>query len=296
MTISVIVPTRNKADQLRLTLRGLRTNVSVAPSEVIVVDDGCTDATGEVLAEAAAMGMPLQVVTGPQRGRAAARNAGAAAATGQLLIFLDDDILVGDSFVQAHRDAHEGAEVLRIGGGPSDGWAVVHGPLRELPRAARLVAAVPADPYRSAVSGEFGRTVTNALERLILAMAAGSAPPVAPWLASVGANISLPAARWAQDGGFDERFGTTWGCEDLEYGYRLYADGAAIIVAPGADGIHLTHARPGRWEQHAVNLGRFVALHPDPAVEALSSLLAADGSPARYLQAAQPAAVGQDLV
>ncbi|MGI5212789.1 glycosyltransferase family 2 protein [Plantactinospora sp. CA-290183] len=286
MTASVVVPTRNKADRLRLTLRGLGRGAS-RPHEVIVVDDGCTDTTGEVLAEAAATGLPIRVVTGPQRGRAAARNAGAAAATGRLLVFLDDDILVGPQFVAAHEKAHEDGYGSRIGAGASGQPAVVHGPLRELPMAARLVAAAPPDPYRSATDRTFGRTVVNALERLILAMAERSAPPVAPWLVCVGANVSLPASRWHADGGFDENFGTTWGCEDLEYGYRLCAAGAAMVVAPDADGVHLTHVRADRWEQHTVNLRRFVALHPDPAVAALTSLLAPDGSPARYLQAAQ---------
>jgi glycosyltransferase involved in cell wall biosynthesis len=291
MIASVVVPTRDKADRLRLTLRGLPRTAPALPYEVVAVDDGCTDATGEVLADAAAAGLPLRVVSGPRRGRAAARNAGAAAARGSLLVFLDDDILVEESFLRAHVDAHQRGTGRPIGRAPT-GWAVVHGPLRELPGAGRLVAAAPADPSQAAAAGEFGRTVTNALGRLVLAMADGTAPAVAPWLACVGANVSLPAERWAASGGFDEGFGTVWGCEDLEYGYRLYASGAGVLIAPGAAGVHLTHARPGRWEQHAVNLDRFVALHPDPTVRALGSLLASNGSPARYLQAAQPVTGG----
>lgn len=296
MNVSVVVPTHNKADRLRLTLRALARTVPDAPFEVVVVDDLCTDTTGAVLAEAAAAGLPLRVVSGPRRGRAAARNAGAAAARGRLLVFLDDDILVDESFVRAHVDAHRGVGGRPIGGAAPGRWALVHGPLRELPGAGRLVAAAPAHPHRSAMAGEFGRTVTNALERLVLAMADGTAPAVAPWLACVGANVSLPAERWAATGGFDETFGTVWGCEDLEYGYRSHAAGAAIMIAPGAAGIHLTHARPGRWAEHAVNLDRFVTLHPDPAVRALGSLLAANGTPAGYLAAAQPPPTDQDFV
>jgi hypothetical protein len=55
--------------------------------------------------------------------------------------------------------------------------------------------------------------------------------------------------------------------------------------APAAGGFHLTHPRPDRWAEHQVNLDRFTAQHPDPAVAALPALLASSGSPQRYLDA-----------
>lgn len=299
MMLSVVVPTRDKADRLRLVLTGLRAQRSPGPFEVIVVDDGCTDDTPAVLTEATGAGLPLRVVPGPARGRAAARNTGARAAEGELLVFLDDDILLSPTFLTAHRAAHEVAHdavahraasgaVIPIGPATAGAPRVVHGPLRELPGAARLIAAAPADPYRSALDRDHGRTVVNALERLVQAMADGSAPPVAPWLACVGANVSLPRELWHATGGFDEGFGTVWGCEDLEFGYRLHAAGAAMFLAPRADGVHLSHVRPGRWAEHEVNLGRFAARHPDPAVTALPELLAGAGSTAGYLRTVTP--------
>lgn len=290
--VSVVVPTRDKAPSLRLTLACLAAQRCPLPFEVVVTDDGAVDDTREVAQQAAAAGLRLRLVTGGGNGRAAARNAGAAAARGQLLVFLDDDILIPPSSVAAHCAAHGllGADsgmpaALPLGenAAPERPWCV-HGPLRELPGAGGLLrAAVPDHPHELAAAGTYGRTVANALERMVEAMATGTVAPVAPWLACIGANTSLPSRMWRQSGGYDEEFGTTWGCEDLELGYRLHRDGTTMALAPAASGIHLTHARPDRWEQHTLNLERFIAKHPDPAIRALPSLLGPSGSVSRYL-------------
>ena len=57
----------------------------------------------------------VRVLEQPHRGPAAARNRGAAAATGDLLIFLDDDIEVLPGFVAAHVEAHATPDSVAIG-------------------------------------------------------------------------------------------------------------------------------------------------------------------------------------
>ncbi|MEU7865569.1 glycosyltransferase [Dactylosporangium sp. NPDC049140] len=282
--MSVVIPTRDKVDRLRLTLGGLATQ-SYQRFDIVVVDDGSIDGTGAMLAAHRPAGPPLHVVHRGGVGRAGARNAGAAAAGGDLLLFLDDDILTPPDFVAAHVRAHRDTTAAVALGPRRDGERVVHGPLRELPGSARLVADAPDDPYAAAMSRRYGRTVVNSLERLIRDMAEGLLPAPVPWAACVGANVSLPRATWRRLGGFDEGYGQVWGCEDLEFGYRLHAAGAAFRYAAEADGVHLSHARPARWDEHEANLRRFHDRHPDPAVAALSELLSPAGDPARYLRA-----------
>jgi glycosyltransferase involved in cell wall biosynthesis len=86
-TVSVVIPTHNHAHFLAQALESALGQTR-APLEVIVVDDGSTDATAEVLASFADC---IRLIRQPQRGVAAARNAGAASAVGDYLAFLDAD-------------------------------------------------------------------------------------------------------------------------------------------------------------------------------------------------------------
>ncbi|HYT90107.1 MAG TPA: TIGR04283 family arsenosugar biosynthesis glycosyltransferase [Gemmataceae bacterium] len=81
MTVSVIIPTLNEESCLAETLRSVRTE---RPQQIIVADGGSTDATSSAAAEA---DLFLQA----PRGRAAQMNAGAASATGDVLLFLHAD-------------------------------------------------------------------------------------------------------------------------------------------------------------------------------------------------------------
>jgi len=301
-TLSVVIPTRGPASRLRATLACLAGAACAAPPfEVVLVDDtddnseggrhpGAGPALVTVLA-CAARWLPLRRVPGPRRGRAAARNTGAAAALGSWLVFLDSDVLVGPGFLATHAQA-AAADVF------------VHGRMRELPTAERFLVLVDSageaavqrartelvsgpDGPRSGTRDPRRRLVTNALERAIEQMADGTLPDVAPWLGCVGANVAMAHTTWATVGGFDEGFGRVWGCEDLELGLRLYQAGFTRRLCPDALGIHLSHARPGRWEQHAENLDRFAELHPRPDVTALRALLGPTGTPGEYVRCVQ---------
>jgi len=71
--------------------------------EVVLVDDGSSDETPSVIERARLRATcPFTVVSQANRGLAAARNAGIALATGERIIFIDDDVLVLPNFVQEH--------------------------------------------------------------------------------------------------------------------------------------------------------------------------------------------------
>lgn len=85
--ISVIIPARNASDTLSDCLRAISAQEGIdLPYEVIVVDDGSTDDTGQI-----ALGYEARVVTLDGRGPAAARNTGAQNARGEILVFTDAD-------------------------------------------------------------------------------------------------------------------------------------------------------------------------------------------------------------
>jgi GT2 family glycosyltransferase len=86
--VSVVVPTRDRADYLRVCLQSLAGQQLAEPVEAIVVDDGSTDATPTVAEECGARVVRLHGRSGPN----AARNAGVAEARADLIAFVDDDV------------------------------------------------------------------------------------------------------------------------------------------------------------------------------------------------------------
>jgi len=92
--LSVVIPTYNRRDLLAKVLDSLDA-VQAAPGEleVIVVDDGSTDGTEPMLA-ARHDPFPLRVLRQNSQGPSAARNRGAAEAQGEILGFIDSDVVV----------------------------------------------------------------------------------------------------------------------------------------------------------------------------------------------------------
>src|SRR5437867_175579 len=99
MSVSIVIPTLNEASCLADTMRGVRKQ---RPHEVIIADGGSTDATREAAVEA-------DVFLVAPRGRASQMNAGAARATGDVLLFLHADCsLEPGALYQAERTLRRG--------------------------------------------------------------------------------------------------------------------------------------------------------------------------------------------
>jgi glycosyltransferase involved in cell wall biosynthesis len=95
MQLSVVVPTRNRAHIVSDCLRSLADQTGATTAlEIIVVDNGSTDATAEIVAEAAAVDPRVRLVRAPVPGVNRARNAGLTEACGDAIGFVDDDEVV----------------------------------------------------------------------------------------------------------------------------------------------------------------------------------------------------------
>lgn len=110
--LSVIIPACNKRSVLAETLAALeRQTLPVDRFEVIVVDDGSTDGTLEWLGHQVGAGssrpFKLTVLLQANQGAAAARNAGAAVAAGDALLFLDADIVAAPGLAASHLNFQE---------------------------------------------------------------------------------------------------------------------------------------------------------------------------------------------
>ena len=103
---SVIIPAYNRIDLLRETLNSLvRQTYPSDRFEVIVVDDGSTDGTEQIAAEA--FPFILRYFWQSNQGDAAARNLGARQSEADILVFLDDDILLEPGYLTFIIHAHE---------------------------------------------------------------------------------------------------------------------------------------------------------------------------------------------
>ncbi|MGC5050957.1 glycosyltransferase [Micromonospora sp. DT48] len=181
MRVSVVVPNFNKERTLRDCLSAVYAQ-TLPPAEVIVVDDASTDRSRQI---AAGFGCTL-VAFPTNRGVSAARNAGAARATGDVLFFVDSDIaLAPDALAAAVRvlEAH-----------PDCG--VVQGIYDLRP----LYDDGPVEAYKTLFEHYWRRRATGVTTSTMFALTA------------------VPKAVFELVGGFDERLRDA---EDVEFGTRL---------------------------------------------------------------------------
>jgi len=102
---SVVIPAYERAGTIERTLTSVRQAADererqdLGPTEIIVVDDGSTDATGALARAVAAADDRVRVVHQANAGVSAARNLGASVATGRWLVFLDCDDAVDPAWL-----------------------------------------------------------------------------------------------------------------------------------------------------------------------------------------------------
>jgi len=102
-SVTVIIPTRNRHALLKRCLSRFVPDHGAHPDcSIIVSDDGDASETREALDGELAI---VQVVQGPRRGPSANRNSGAACATAELLVFLDDDCIPDRNLIAIYQDA-----------------------------------------------------------------------------------------------------------------------------------------------------------------------------------------------
>jgi serine acetyltransferase/GT2 family glycosyltransferase len=233
--LSVVIPTFNRAQLLRRLLAQLA-DQTASEFEVCVVDDGSSPPVRELLADLEPP-YKLQLIAQENRGAAAARHEGVLAATGALILFVDDDMQVGRDFIAQHLQAHEGAA-----------RAVVLGRIRADP-------ALAERPL-------FERWHSTLLDKKAAAIAAG-ALEVRGNLFFTG-NVSLPRADYLATGGFDTSLGHS---EDVELGLRLEQAGLSFRFSEAASTLHGSdHTSLDKWRSRARQYGHFdhrvAAKHP----------------------------------
>jgi glycosyltransferase involved in cell wall biosynthesis len=113
-TASVIIPTYRRPDLLRRLLSSLAGQTTECSFEVIVVNDDPEDDLGPIELEFSDISVRILNLT-KDHGRSVARNTGVSNSTGDILIFLDDDMTVVEGFIAGHMEAHLDPKAAVIG-------------------------------------------------------------------------------------------------------------------------------------------------------------------------------------
>ncbi|HEX3596477.1 MAG TPA: glycosyltransferase family A protein, partial [Polyangiaceae bacterium] len=104
--LSVVMPTYNRKARLLRVLSALgRQTADTKHFEVVIVDDGSTDGTSDAV-RATSHPFALRLLQQKNGGPARARNTGVDAASGKLILFLDDDVEPLPELVGEHLSSH----------------------------------------------------------------------------------------------------------------------------------------------------------------------------------------------
>ena len=263
MDISVIVTTHNQKERLRLVLAGLRgQTLSAECFEVVVVDDGCSDGTAEMLDEVGRQ-MDLKIVRlRPNEGRCRARNRGVEAATGEFVAFLDGDALPHPQWLQGHIEALEngGRESLLCGAGYSlPGLEYLHDPQSGMPMEDQTPSVVREyvrvhwqeliltedmvlDTFdhieARAVSGWYPFPELETLQEQITELFVQHPDSSIGWLGFFPNNGAVLRESFWEVGGFDPAMAFS---EGWDLAYRLQQHGCQPRFVPEARAYHLYH-------------------------------------------------------
>src|SRR5690348_11438359 len=116
---SIVVPAHDALPRLAEVLAALRAQAARARAEVILVDDGATDATPAVVREQFPDVRLVRLAT--NAGRARARSSGVAIAASDVLVFVDADCVPADGWLAAHLAAFAAGTAVSIGAVSAEG-------------------------------------------------------------------------------------------------------------------------------------------------------------------------------
>src|SRR4051794_32617652 len=111
MTVSIIIPTLNRASTLALTLSSIYDLPARDGLEIIVVDNGSTDDTARVCNVYACDNPKLNYIYDGEPGLLTGRLLGASSAKGEVLCFLDDDVKLSPTWLKGVKSAFSDPEV-----------------------------------------------------------------------------------------------------------------------------------------------------------------------------------------
>lgn len=234
--ISVVIPTFNRVERLRLVLDAMAgQTVSRDTFEVIVVSDGSSDGTHAFLESSPPL--PLRWVEQHNSGPAVARNRGVSLARGTYVLFVDDDVVAAPNLIERHLLGHGDSLSTIVIGPMLNAEGFVYSP---------WVAWEQAMLYKQYEALRTGRFEANARQFYT-------------------GNASMARSVFEEVGGFDETYRRA---EDIEMAYRLNQLGVTFVFDEQAVAYHHASRSFDSWMAAAYAYGhndvRFSRSHDQP--------------------------------
>ena len=213
---SVVIPAFGNEEMLEATLAGVaKQTYPHELVEIIVADDGSNPPVDPRLPDHPSVVIERQRDEGFRLG--AARNLGAHKATGEVLVFLDSDMVPEREWLLEHMRLHHNCF-----------WALGCGLRRHVERRSITWSDVEgADRIRDLFSGDEIREPGFIVDYWA-DHEDGRKDSSRIWRVTSGGNLSIGVEAFWVVGGFDERF-RAWGGEDNDLGYRLYQRGVMVV-------------------------------------------------------------------
>ncbi len=236
--VSVVIPTLNRADMLATTI-DLIENQTVGRDvyEVLIVDNNSSDSTPAVLAQKAAVYPNFKGFVQAKPGAAATRNVGIRQASGEIVLFIDDDILAEPDLVERHIQYHDENPDASIIGTVMSSWQDSTDPFLRYLRDRGIF-----NPYSIACGQPMDFSYYHT------------------------GNVSTSRKQLWEVDGFNEEF-FVYGMEDIELGYRLEKSGCRMVPGVAAKGRHkyfpTCEQFIERCQQAGYSLGKMIELHPE---------------------------------
>lgn len=215
--VSVVIPTHNRLSRLKQILTALKQqNIPLDDFEVIVVSDGSKDGTGDYL-NSLVTPFPLRFIPQASQGAAVARNCGVEHASGDIILFIDDDVVPTPRLISEHLRFHNqyGDRTVVIG-------PMITPPGYKMSPWVQWEQAMLVKQYGDMVAKVWAPTARQFYT----------------------GNTSLGRRHLISAGGFDPSFRRA---EDVELAYRLTNQGLSFVFNPQAVGYHYAERSFTSW-------------------------------------------------